>query len=423
MTINVETHFISGCLYDQTLYHRAVEMGLRYDEFSTPSAAAVWLAMGRLTELGQDISHEALITILGPASAQRLAEVEHGPMTQNIDFVIQEMKATKIARLVAEKSSELGRLASARGSCDSMSPLVRKHEEITDLLSAKTTAEPSSFAHLSEQVMRRAEERVITHTAGRPFGIPTGIAALDRFLYGWTKGAMYTLAARSGVGKTTIAVNFATTAAMYGKPTVFYTIEMSASEIVEKVYSLLGKIEFGNIQRGSMSDTELDTFTRVLKEHAKLPLFVRSLRYAAVETIISDIRAYKRREKVELVVIDYIQLIRTMEKHRSRHEEISSITGRIKELARELQIPIILLAQLNRKATEEHEPDKTHLKDSGSIEQDSDVVLLLFKDVNEKHWLKVDKNRKGREGKFSVNAALQFNYFGDEEVGIYASPY
>ena len=410
-----DERLIAGCLASRIVYDRACALGLKSEHFAKPHLFAIFARLYQLAHKNEPFEKVNILPKL-PEYLRFDAEpcVVAEPLSMNLEVAVESVKVQGAMHRVMQHAADLHRLTLNYKDGDGISEVTRIVNQISDAANmASLSSESAKFGDLALQYRDNLSDRVVNYRQGKLVGIPTGIRQLDDCIYGWNPGALYTVAARAGVGKTTLACNIAIEAALRKYVVVFYTVEMSAEEILEKKLSRLAKVDISKMILGSLTNAESAMVEDAIARHADLPIFIRSLRAPRLDAVLNDIRTFVRREKASLVIVDYVQLIKSVAKGRARHEEVSEITGALKELARELQVPIILLAQLNRKATESEEPDVTHLKDSGSIEQDSDVVLLIFKDSFDQHWLKVAKNRKGRPGLMKIHADLAINYFGE----------
>lgn len=231
-------------------------------------------------------------------------------------------------------------------------------------------------------------------------GCPTGITVLDKYLVGGFKpGGMYTVAARTGVGKTTLGVNFAYQAARARKAAVFFTVEMERREIAAKFLSMVSGVRQNIIEVGAVNKDDCRHLEATKIGLASLPLYVDDTFCGGMEAMAATCRRMKRQGKIDIAIVDYLQLLSLGTKWKPEYERITEVSTFIKRLALELRIPIVCMAQLNRAAAQEAEPDMHHLKGSGQIEQDSNAVIIVFKDGagdNTQTFLKVTKNRAGQ---------------------------
>lgn len=282
------------------------------------------------------------------------------------------------------------------------------------------TKEPKDLAMaLLETLMIRADN----FKEGKTRGFSTGLSDLDLALDGICPSRLYILGARPAVGKSTFAVNLVHAAVRANVPTLFFSLEMSDEEIAEKYVSRASGVSGQVINNGDFKDNEDDTdaIVKALDDYTKIQFRVNHLQGKTLNSLISETRRLFRQGKVGFLIVDYVQLMHLeSDRYKHRHLELSEISAALKQLAMELRIPVLALAQVNRDVAEKNQmPQLHHLKDSGSLEQDADVVLLLHREWDEKTkeqghtWLNVAKNRHGRTGAFKIKADLAVNKFGE----------
>ncbi len=230
-------------------------------------------------------------------------------------------------------------------------------------------------------------------------GIVTGLASHDRSVGGWQPGELVILAARPGVGKTSLGMQVAIHNATGGKPVLYVSLEMTAKELTARVLCGLANVDSRRLRAGPLDADSLAAITRASGKITGLPLWL----WAPPATTSARIRAVAKRDSAEgglaLVVVDYLGLVRPSDPKRPRHEQMGQVSADLKALAKELSVPVLALAQLNREA-DGNEPRLSHLRDSGSIEQDADIVLFIHRDEDEKEAAKLicAKHRHGDTG-------------------------
>ncbi|MBR2500536.1 MAG: replicative DNA helicase, partial [Clostridia bacterium] len=256
---------------------------------------------------------------------------------------------------------------------------------------------------------------------GRITGVPTGIDELDKKLFGLQKSALILIAARPAVGKTSFALNIAAHAAIKANvTTAIFSLEMSSSQLVSRIMSSHMLIDSSHLRSGELTDSDWDKIAVSLNDLGNAPIYIND----STDVGLSDIRAKCRRLKVEknlgLIVIDYLQLMQGP-KSESREKEIGAISRSLKKLAIELDIPIIALSQLSRAPDQraDHRPMLSDLRESGSIEQDADIVMFLYRDdvynpdTDQKNVTEciVAKHRMGETGTVKMGWNGQFTKF------------
>lgn len=214
-------------------------------------------------------------------------------------------------------------------------------------------------------------------------GIPTGNFKLDSLTGGWQKSDLIIMCGRPGSGKTTRAMNFIKTACIYGHKTIMFSMEMGWRQVSKKFLSEQSDVYGNKLINGDISSTDLEKLSDAKLKLVKLPFHLNDKGGISPNYIRSVIKQRKKRGGVDFVVIDYVQLMKPNEivKGRSRDTEVGSISTAIKNIAKEFDIPIILLAQLNRKCEERNDkrPILSDLRESGSLENDADMVVGLYR--------------------------------------------
>ena len=221
-------------------------------------------------------------------------------------------------------------------------------------------------------------------------GVPTGLIDLDNRLGGMHKQDLIIIAGRPSMGKTALATNIAFHAAKNIekkglKSTVaFFSLEMSSEQLATRILSEQSKIRSNDIRRGKVSEKEFEQFIETSKNIADLPLYIDETPAITISAISNRSRRIKRLFGLDLIVVDYIQLMRSSgAKYEGRVQEISEITQGLKALAKELNVPVLALSQLSRavEQRDDKKPQLADLRESGSIEQDADVVMFVFREA------------------------------------------
>jgi replicative DNA helicase len=218
---------------------------------------------------------------------------------------------------------------------------------------------------------------------GQMIGLPTGFTRIDQILGGMQRSDMLVLAARPSMGKTSLALNIAHTAAKrFGQRVLVFSLEMSSEQVVERLMSAEAGIDSQRLRRGEIADDEWGRFMITSSSLSELALFIDDTPALSVLEMRTKARRLHAEVGLDLVVVDYLQLMRAEGRHENRQQEVSAISRGIKALARELNIPILAVSQLSRgvEARTDKRPILSDLRESGSIEQDADVVLFIYRD-------------------------------------------
>ncbi len=264
---------------------------------------------------------------------------------------------------------------------------------------------------------------------GQMTGIPTGFSGLDQLTNGLHPGQMIIIAARPAMGKSTLALDFARTAAVkHNFPTIFFSLEMGRSEIAMRLMSAEGSVPLQNMRKGTLDSRDWTTIASTRGRINDAPLYIDDSPNMTLVEIRAKCRRLKQRYGLKMVVIDYLQLMTSGKRVESRQQEVSEFSRALKLLAKELQVPVIALSQLNRGAEQraDKKPALSDLRESGSIEQDADMVVLLHREAAyEKDSprageadLIVAKHRNGPTDTITVAFQGHFSRFTDMAVGV-----
>lgn len=253
-------------------------------------------------------------------------------------------------------------------------------------------------------------------------GIPTGFKDLDDITNGLKGGQMVIVAARPGVGKSTVALDFMREASVrQGKTSVVFSLEMSKSEIVQRLLSAEASVKLGDIRAGKLPDESWAKLGNTASKIESAPIFIDDSPGLTMVSIRSKARQLKQRHGLDLVVVDYLQLMSSGQRVESRQQEVSEFSRQLKLLAKELDVPVIAISQLNRgpESREDKRPQLSDLRESGSLEQDADMVMLLYRpdsqDPEHARAGEADiilaKHRGGRIGDVKLAHQLHYSRF------------
>ncbi len=235
----------------------------------------------------------------------------------------------------------------------------------------------------------------IRNNRGAIQGVSSGIPDLDKLTFGFKGGEMIVVAARPGMGKTAIALNFTEAAVLPrgggpGTPTMFFSLEMPSEQLAMRMLTAHARVDSQKIRDGFVSAEDSRTLGESAIALGKAPMWIDASSAVNILELRAKARRIHAREKLGLIVVDYLQLIYGTDNSIPREQQVAEISRGLKALAKELNIPVVVLAQLNRESEKEHrQPRISDLRESGSIEQDADVVLLLSKT---RDGIKADKD-------------------------------
>jgi replicative DNA helicase len=307
--------------------------------------------------------------------------------------------------------------AGAEGS-DVAEVVDRAQAEIYDVTDRRMSEDFVPLEQLLQPTMDEID--AIASSGGRASGVPTGFVELDDVTNGLHPGQMVIVAARPGVGKSTLALDFLRSCSIkHQMASVIFSLEMSKSEIVMRLLSAEAKIKLADMRSGRMSDDDWRRLARRMSEISEAPMYIDDSPNLTMMEIRAKARRLRQKSELKLIVVDYLQLMTSGKKFESRQQEVSEFSRSLKLLAKELQVPVVALSQLNRSPEQrtDKKPMLSDLRESGAIEQDSDIVILLhrpdlFDQDNEERLGEADliiaKHRNGQTR--TVTVAHQLHY-------------
>lgn len=259
-------------------------------------------------------------------------------------------------------------------------------------------------------------------------GVPTGFTDLDRLMNGLQPGQLIVIAARPGLGKSTFGADICRAAAIkHAIPSAFFSLEMSKVELVTRILSAEARVPLHVLRSGHLSDDDWARLAKKVGDVAEAPLYFDDSPNLNLSQIRSKAFRLKRQHGLRLLVVDYLQLMGGSARVESRQQEVAALSRGLKLLAKELQIPIVAMSQLNRgpEARQSKRPQLSDLRESGAIEQDSDVVIFVHReDAYDKESARageadfiVEKHRNGPTDTITVAAQLHLSRFVDMAIG------
>jgi replicative DNA helicase len=286
--------------------------------------------------------------------------------------------------------------------------LARAEEKIFAILERRAAADAKPIAAVLEEAMVRMDARMKhEHTIG---GVETGFTQLDTLCGGLHNSELVILAARPSMGKTAFAMNIAEHVAFVVKqPVLFVSLEMACVELVDRLLCSAAQVNGHRLRNGTISKEDRRRLVEKMDEISQAQLFIDDTPGRTLTEIAAVARRLKRKEQgLSLIVIDYLQLIEPDNPRDPRQEQVARIARRLKMMARELEVPVLCLAQLNRQAeaSRDNRPRLNHLRESGAIEQDADVVMFVHR---EEYYLASAEEKEQVKGQAEIIVAKQRN--------------
>lgn len=339
-----------------------VEKDIKIDEVSL-------LSQLRNENILQEVGGEEFITEITLSSFY----------TPNIDTYAKTVKEKSLLRSLIGASEDIMDV-SYRQNDDVSSILSMAESKIFDISQSKLNEGLVKVGDTLDETVQVINE--LSLNDGDITGVTTGLETIDLKLSGLQPSQLILLAARPAMGKTALGLTMAWNAAREGKSVAFFSLEMSVLQLNYRLLSMVSMIDLEQVMNGRIKDDEWELLFRATKEIANKDLYVDETPGITLSEMRSKLKRLKAEVGVDLVVIDYLQLMQADSRQENRQNEIASISRGLKTLSKELNCPILSLAQLSREADKraDHKPILSDLRESGAIEQDADVVMLLYRE-------------------------------------------
>jgi replicative DNA helicase len=302
------------------------------------------------------------------------------PASGNVGHYALIVRDHSVLRRLADAGREITRLATERGA--ETPDLVSQAE--MKLFEVSQAGTPGELRSLNEALLETFERVSHLYEQGATItGVSSGFTALDEVTAGFQPGNLIILAARPSMGKSALGISMAANVAATDTPCAFFTLEMSKQEVTQRLICLEGKIDSHKIRTGKLAEEDWNRLSRACGKLEKVPLYLDDTPGLTLFELRSRVQTLKRREpKLGLIVVDYLQLMAMGGSVESRLQEVSSISRGLKALAKDMDVPVIALSQLSRAVEQrtDKRPQLSDLRESGSIEQDADLVMFIYRD-------------------------------------------
>ncbi|TSC76676.1 MAG: replicative DNA helicase [Parcubacteria group bacterium Gr01-1014_33] len=418
--VEAEISALGSLMLDKDAIFRVADALLPYD-FYQPKHKEIFEAMSDL------FSHREPIDILSVTSRLRekgkLDEiggsaylttlVNSVPTASHVEHYCSIVRKKRLLRDLIDASSHIAQLGYREA--DNVEELIDEAEQ--RIFGVAKDSLRQEFLRVRE-ALEEAWERIerIHRNRDTLRGVPTGFEDLDNLLGGLQKSDLVVLAARPSLGKTSLALDIARNAALLGHPVGLFSLEMSRDQLIDRLIASQGGIDLWRLRTGHLrADGADNDFTRIQRAMATLsdaPLFIDDSASPTVVELRAKARRLQTEHKLALVIIDYLQLIRGHHNIESRVQEVSEISRALKAMAKELNIPVLAISQLSRgvEMRPSSIPKLSDLRESGSIEQDSDVVIFIYREDKAKEnsdrkniaEIRIEKHRNGPTGKLEL---------------------
>ena len=325
--------------------------------------------------------------------AEYLGElVDVVPTAANLEYHARIVKDKAILRRLIETSTSI--ITEAYDGRATASDLLDKAESRIFTISQERGSE--GFFRLKEMLWPTMERIEALQRSGKSItGVPSGFVDLDRLTSGFQASELVIVAARPSMGKTAFCLNVATHAAVENFGVAIFSLEMSRDQLVQRLITAEGRVDSQRVRQGSLRDSDFTNLARAAGVLQSCPIWIDDTPSITLLEMRSKARRLKAENDIKMVVVDYLQLMRSPEYAENRVQEISDISRSLKALARELEVPVVALSQLSRASEQrggERKPILSDLRDSGAIEQDADLVLFIHRP---EYYDREDEAKKG----------------------------
>ena len=436
-SMEAEQALLGAVLMNPACYTRVSGI-VRPESFYIPQHKAIFAAIANLDYLNQKIDPLLVLEELKQnstydeaAGKNYLAQLAQSvPSVENVESYARIIKEKYYLRTLMEAAEEmLKNAANEELSADTI--MDAAEQKIYNIRQGNKENEPVRLSDiLRDEVYDNLQKITSPETAEESKGIPTGFSLLDKYMTGLNKSDLILIGARPAMGKTSFALNIARNIAVKAKKkVVFFSLEMGREQLAQRVLSTEARVESQKMRTGELTD---DDWSRI--GQATLALNDAELYFDDTSTItVPEMKARVRKMRdVDCVIIDYLQLMTGTKRTESRVQEVSEITRSLKLMAKDLKIPVITCSQLSRSTEgrgKSHKPQLSDLRESGSIEQDADIVLMLYResyydeDKNEtvvtdesKAQVIIAKNRHGGTGEVDLHWNGNYTLFSTPEL-------
>ncbi len=372
---------------DQSLWDQVMD-ALQPNDFYRPSHQSIFTVMkdiyqqgrcGDLISVSEELKKKNQLDQVGGHSY--LAElVKESASPVGVEECTQVIKEKSVLRKIIQLCMRFRETALMQnfGQLDSFKDSLEK--ELFQFTESVSNQALVSVSSLVKDHLERLEE--LSHKKLSVTGISTSFTELDHLTSGFQPGELTIIAARPSMGKTAISLNMALSAVLEGKKVAFFSVEMACDQIIHRLLSLLGKIPLTHLRNGQVASSEWDQLVMAASKLSEANFFIDDSSMISPFEIRSRARRLKNRSGLDMIFIDYLQLMSLKSSMESREREVSEMSRLLKAMAKELNLPVVALSQLNRgvEGRSNRRPQLSDLRESGSLEQDADVIMMLYRD-------------------------------------------
>lgn len=376
--LEAEAELLGGCLFSSEIIAGAITE-VAAEDFYKPAHREIFRIISSLFQAGEVVD---LVTV-GNAIREKKVTVDLSYLSSLTDVIPSKHKTSQYCQIITDKSNKRKTIelaANAQHACYQDVPLAEIREQLGQGLleiSGKKTKRARPVGHVVYDVFDEIND---TYKNGRPQGLKTGFTDIDKRLGGLMDSDLVVLAARPSMGKTALALNIAENVAQEGNKVLVFSLEMSENALVKRSVSSLGRVDNTRIRNGNLQDSDLSKITRAVGLIESLPIVIDDTSGISITELQARAKMVAAQGDVKLIIVDYLQLLSARAENRTN--EIMKISMGLKQVAKDLGVPVLVLSQLNRNLENrtDKRPQLSDLRESGAIEQDADVIMFIYRD-------------------------------------------
>ncbi len=433
-SLDAERGVLSGLLLDTDAYDQVTMEGLRAEDFYKPAHATIFKCMQHLHEASDPINTVTVVDEL--LRMQDLDKVGGPSMIAQLEALFPtSAHVATYARIIQDKAA-LRRLITI--STQIVQTAFRQDRKVLDIiddaerdiLSIRENTGRKGVMSITDLAKAALTKFEALYNNKTPIvGIPSGFQDLDRLTSGFQPGELIIVAARPSMGKTAFTLNVAAHVAMHSRSSVaFFSLEMGADQLVHRIIGAEARIDLSNLRRGNIQPNEFNQLIAAAGRLGEAPMFIDETPSLSIAEMRNKCRRLHHHHNIKMVIVDYLQLMTGPEGYDNKAIEVGEISKGLKNLARELKVPVIALSQLNRgvESRTDKRPMMSDLRESGAIEQDADIIAFLYR---EEYYLRdktpedkmgiaeiiIAKNRNGPTGSLELKFFNNITRFVDLE--------
>lgn len=398
--LEAEQSILGGLMLNQDAFDLVADR-IDTEDFYSPAHQKIYVAIKELHSKGKPVD---LVTVTDQLQTKNEFEATGGYvyLAQLLEKTISSANITTYAQIVKEKALLRKLITTSTqiidkaytGDQDVQTIVDMAEGEILKVSETKLTEGLVDSMQIVKDSIKKIEE--LYQRKEEITGIPTGFTVMDKMTSGFHPGQLVVIAARPSMGKTAFSINLASHAVLRAKKSVaYFSLEMSKEDVMIRLLASEAKVHMGSLRNGRLQDADWPRLIAAAGALSEAKLYIDDTGGISPHEVRARARRLKSKGELDMIIIDYLQFMQLKQTRESRAVEVSEISRQLKNMAKELQIPVIALAQLNRgvEGRTDRRPMLSDLRESGSIEQDADIIMMLFRDD---YYDKEDPEKKGK---------------------------